>query len=155
MFCLFPLELLFALLLPALLFFLMLRSALVELGMTFSGFLFCLDLWRGCHRRSGVGGCFGCGLWVMHRAVLVGANGQLGTETFAVDDDGCFGGVARHRGFSVRVVGHGLDLSDVSALYGSRSLLFWIALTVLDLDKAGMGGNLPVKEYLNLAVVAA
>ena len=42
----------------------------------------------------------------------------------------------------------------MAALDGSRSLFLGIAPTVLDLNEAGMGGNLPVKECLNLAVVA-
>ena len=63
----------------------------------------------GWHRRDGVGGCFGCGLRVMHRAMLVRANGQLAAKLLAVDDDGGFGGFARHHWFRVRVVDHGLE----------------------------------------------
>jgi hypothetical protein len=91
----------------------------------------------------------------MHRAVLVGANRQLAAKLLAVDDDGGLGGGAWHSGFGVGVVDHGFDLSNVAALDGSRSLLLGIAPAVLDLDEAGMGCNLPVKERLNLAVVAA
>jgi len=43
----------------------------------------------------------------------------------------------------------------VAALDGSWSLFLGIAPAVLDLNEAGMGCNLPVKECLNLAVVAA
>jgi hypothetical protein len=89
----------------------------------------------------------------MYRAILVGANGQLGAETFAVDDDGGLGCGARHFRFRIRVVGHGLDLSDVSTLNGSGSLLLGIAPAVLDLDEAGMRRNLPVKECLDFAVI--
>jgi hypothetical protein len=42
----------------------------------------------------------------------------------------------------------------MAALDGSRSLFLGIAPAVLDLDEVGMGCNLPVKERLNLAVVA-
>jgi hypothetical protein len=42
----------------------------------------------------------------------------------------------------------------VAALHRSGSLLLGIAPAVLDLNESGMGCNLPVKECLNLAVVA-
>jgi hypothetical protein len=85
------LELLFAFLLLALPLFLMLRSALLEFALTFGGFLLRLGFRRGCDGRSGVGGCFGCGLRVMHGAMLVRANCQLAAKLLAVDDDGCLG----------------------------------------------------------------
>jgi hypothetical protein len=100
-------------------------------------------------------GCFGCGLRVMHRAMLVRAHGQLSSKVFAVDNDSGLGCGARHHGFGVRVVGHGWKFPNVAALDGSLSLFLGIAPAVLDLDKAGVGCNLPVKKYLNLAVVAA
>ena len=80
----------------------------------------------------------------MHRAMLVGANGQLPTELFAVNDDRRFGGFARHDWVRVRVLDHGVKLPNVAAVHRSGSLLLGIAPAVLDLDEAGMGGNLPV-----------
>ena len=81
------LELLLALLLPALPLFLMLLPALLELALTFCGLLLCLGLWCGCDGRGWIGGCFGGGLRVMHWAVLVRANRQLAAKLLAVDDD--------------------------------------------------------------------
>jgi hypothetical protein len=101
-----------------------------------------------------MGGCFGGGLRVMHQAVLVRADGQLAAKLLAIDDDGDLRGFARLGWLGVRVVGHGVDLSDVSALNGSRSLFLGVAPAVLDLDEAGTRCNLPVKECLNLVVVA-
>ena len=43
----------------------------------------------------------------------------------------------------------------MAALHRSGSLLIVIAPAVLDLNESGMGCNLPVKERLNLALVAA
>ena len=65
--------------------------------------------------------------------------------------------VAAHgmTGFCVGVVDHGFDLSNVTALDGSRSLFLGIAPAILDLYEAGMGCDLPVKKHHNLAVVAA
>jgi hypothetical protein len=54
MFCLFLLELLFALLFPASLLFLMLGSALLELGLTCGGFLFRLSLRPGAIVGAGL-----------------------------------------------------------------------------------------------------
>jgi hypothetical protein len=42
----------------------------------------------------------------------------------------------------------------MTALHGSGSLLLGIAPAVLDLHESGMGGNLAVKERLNLDLVA-
>jgi len=91
----------------------------------------------------------------MHGAMLVRANGQLAAKLLAVDDNGRFGGFARHHWFRVRVVDHGLKFPNVAALYCPRSLFLGVAPAVLDLDESGMRGNLPVKECLNLAVVAS
>jgi hypothetical protein len=91
----------------------------------------------------------------MHWAVLIRANRQLAAKVLAIDDNGRFGCFAWHDWFGVWVVGNGRNLPNVAALDGSRSLLLGIAPAVLDLDEAGMGCDLPVKERLNLAVVAA
>ncbi len=72
----------------------------------------------------------------------------------AVNDDGRLGGLARHHWFRVRVVNRVLKLPNVAALHCSGSLLLGVTPAVLDLNKAGMRCNLPVKECLNLAVVA-
>jgi hypothetical protein len=113
-------------------------------GLTLCSFLFRLNFWRWCHCGDWMGGCFGCCLWVMHRAMFVGAYGQLAAKLFAVDDDGRFGGFARHHWLRVRVVDHGLQFPNVAALDGSRSLFLGIAPAILDLNEAGMGSNLPV-----------
>jgi len=42
----------------------------------------------------------------------------------------------------------------VTELHGPRTLLFGVAVGALDKDKAGMGGNLPVKVCLDFAVIA-
>jgi hypothetical protein len=91
-----------------------------------------------------MGGCFGCGLWVVYRAMLIGANGQLAAKLLAIDNDCGLSGFARRYRLGVWVFGHGFDLPNVAALHRSGSLLFGIAPTVLDLDKSWMGGNLPV-----------
>ncbi len=91
----------------------------------------------------------------MHRAMLVCANGQFAAKLLTVNDDGRFGGFARHHWFRVRVVDHGFKLPNVAALDGSRSLFFGIAPAVLDLNESGMSDYLPVEEGLNLAVVAS
>jgi len=101
-----------------------------------------------------MGGCLGCGLRVMHRAMLVRANSQLAAKLLAVDDDCGLGGGTWHRGFGIGVVDHGFDLSNVAALDGSRSLLFGVAPAVLDLNESGVGCDLPVKEPLDLGFVA-
>ena len=80
----------------------------------------------------------------MHGAMFVGANGQLSADVLAIDDDGGFGSGTGHDRLRVRVVGHGWNLPDVAALHGSRSLFLRVAPAVLDLDKAGMRGNLKV-----------
>jgi hypothetical protein len=80
----------------------------------------------------------------MYRAMLVRANGELAAKLLAIDDNGRFGGFARHHWFRVRVVDHGVKLPNVAALHRSGSLLLGIAPAVLDLDEAGMGRNLPV-----------
>jgi hypothetical protein len=87
--------------------------------------------------------------------MFVRAYRQLSSKVLAVDDDGRFGGFARHHWFRIRVVDHGFKFPNVAALHRSRSLFLGIAPAVLDLDNAGVGRNLPVKECLNLAVVAA
>ena len=91
----------------------------------------------------------------MYRAMLVRANGQLAAKLLAVNDDGRFCGFARHHWFRVWVVDHDFKLPNVAALHRSGSLLLRITPTVFDLDKSGMRCNLPVKECLNLAVVAS
>ena len=143
-----------ALLLFAFLFGLVLGHALFVLGFALRGFLLRLDFRRGCHRRDGMGCCFGCCLWVMHRAMLVRANGELATKLLAVHNDGIFSGFARHHWFHVRIVGHGVKFANMAALQRSGSLPLEVTPAVLDLNKAGMGCNLAVKECLNLAVVA-
>jgi hypothetical protein len=100
-------------------------------------------------------GCgFGCCLRVMHGAMFVRANGQVAAKLLAINDDGRFGGFAWHDWFRVWVVNHVGNLSNVAALHCSRSLFLGIAPAVLDLDDAGVGRDLAVKESLNLAVVA-
>jgi len=86
--------------------------------------------------------------------MLVRANGQLAAKLLAVNDNGRFGGFAWHDWFRVLVVDYGFKLPNVAALHGSRSLFLGIPPAVLDLDNAGMGRDLAVKESLNLAVVA-
>jgi hypothetical protein len=100
------LELLFALLLPALALFLVLRSLPLELGFPFCGFFLGLGFLRRWHRRHRVGGAFGCCLWVMHRAMLVRAYRQFAAKLLAVNDDGRFGGFARYHWLCVRVDVH-------------------------------------------------
>ena len=77
-------------------------------------------------------------------AMLVRANGELATKLLSIDDDGRFGGFARHHWFRVRVVDHGVKLPNMAALHRSGSLLLGIAPTVLDLNEAGRRCNLPV-----------
>ena len=87
--------------------------------------------------------------------MFIGAYGELAAKLFAVDNDGRFGCFARRHWLRVRVLDHGVKLPNVAPLHGSGSLLLGIAPAVFDLHEAGMRGNLPVKECLNLAVVAA
>jgi hypothetical protein len=120
------------------------RSQPIELSLALGSFLFRFGLWRGCHRRGGIGGCFGGVIWVIHRATLVCANGQLLADVLTVNDDGGFGGGTGHDRLRVRVVGHGWNLPNVAALDVSRSLFLAVAPAVLDLDEAGMCRNLAV-----------
>ena len=90
----------------------------------------------------------------MHRAVVVGANGEGSADALAVDDDGCFGGRAGRGWFDIGVVDYGFDLSDVSKLDGSGPLLFLIAPTILDLHEVWTACNLAVDMRLDLVVIA-
>jgi hypothetical protein len=80
----------------------------------------------------------------MNRAMLVRANRQLLADVLTVNNDGGFGGGARHDRLRVRVVGYGWNLPNVAALQCTRSLFLRVAPSVLDLDEAGMCRNLPV-----------
>jgi hypothetical protein len=86
--------------------------------------------------------------------MLIGAYCQFAAKLLAIDHDCSPSGFARHHWFSVRVLDHGVKIPNVAALYRSGPLLLGIAPAILDLDEAGMRCNLPVKECLNLAVVA-
>jgi hypothetical protein len=136
------LKLLLPLLFPALPFFLVLRSTLLELALALGGFLFRLGLWSGCDGRGGIGGRFGGCFRVVDRTIRVRANSELATKLLAMHDDSGLGGFARHHWFSVRVVRHGFDLSNVAKLYGSRSPLLGIAPQMASLPR-----NKPEKFY--------
>ncbi len=150
----FHLELLLAFLFLALLLFLVLLSALRVFAFALCS-LFLGLLFRGrCHDGGEVGRMFGCGLWIMHRAVGIGADGECGADTFAVDDEGGLGGFAGQGWLRIGVLGDGFDLPDVSELDGSGALLFRAASAILDLDEVGTGGCLAVDMGLDLAVIA-
>ncbi len=89
----------------------------------------------------------------MDGAVVVGANGERSSYALAVDDDGGFSCLARCYRLGVGVVGV-LDFAKVAALYGSGSLLLEVAVSVLDLDKLGTGGNLAIDVGVYLGVKA-
>lgn len=140
-----PFELLFALLLPGLAFLLILRSLPLELDLTLCGFLLRLGFLRREHRRHGMSGCFGCGLRVTHRAMLVRANGQLATKLLAVDHYCGLGGGARHYRLRVGDVDHIRNLPNVTVLDCFPSLLLGVALAVLGRNRVELGR----KEKLN------
>ena len=59
----------------------------------------------------------------MHRAVFVGAYGQLRAYVLALDHKGGLGGGAGHDGFGIGVAVVEFDLAEVATLYGIRPLL--------------------------------
>ena len=148
------LELLLALFFLALPFFLIFLSALRVLAFALCGLFLGFFLLRGRHDGGGAVRMFGCGLWIMHWAVGVSANGEGGADALAVDDEGGLGGFTAQGWLRIWVFDDSFDLSYVGKLDGSGSLLFGTAPTVLDLYEVGTGGDLAVDVRLNLAVIA-
>ena len=148
------LELLLALFFLALPFFLIFLSALRVLAFALCGLFLGFFFLRGRHDGGGAVRMFGCGLWIMHRAVEVSANGEGGADALAVDDEGGLGGSQDRAGSASGFLMTVFDLSYVGKLDGSGSLLFGTAPTVLDLYEVGTGGDLAVDVRLNLAVIA-
>jgi hypothetical protein len=68
------------------------------------------------------------------------------TAALTVDDDCGFSGCTRRGWLGIRVLFYRLDLAEVPALDGSRSLFSCVPPAVLDLDKLGSGCNLTVDE---------
>ena len=148
------LELLLALFFLAPPLFLIFLSALRVLAFALCGLFLGFFFLRGRHDGGGAVRMFGCGLWIMHRAVEVSANGEGGADALAVDDEGGLGGSQDRAGSASGFLMTVFDLSYVGKLDGSGSLLFGTAPTVLDLYEVGTGGDLAVVVRLNLAVTA-
>ena len=109
---------------------------------------------RRRHGRSWMFGFACCRARVMDGAVVVGAHGECGPDTLAVDDDGGFGCFARRYRLGIGVVG-GLNLAEVPGLHGTGALFLRTAVAVLDLDKLGTSSDRAVDMGVYLALVAA
>lgn len=138
----------------ALLLGFILLSFLLMLLLPLLGLFVCLGF--RCWRRDwgGILGQTRGGAGVMNRTVVIGAYGDGGSRTFAVDDDGWLRGGAWRGWFSVGILHDGFNFAELSTHDGSRPLLFRAAVAVLDLDKIGMRCDLPVDMGVDLHLVA-
>ena len=86
--------------------------------------------------------------------MVVGANGEGGSYTLAVNNDGGLGGLARCYGLCVGVLVGGVDLAIGAAADGSGALLLRGAVSVLDLDEFGLRCDFVVDVGVDLGLEA-
>jgi hypothetical protein len=147
-----PGELLLALLGLALLLGLIILSALLGFAVGLFGLRRVFGLVFACGLHDGRGFCdlaLGGG-WIVHRALVVGADGEQPSDPFSVDDDGGFRRGARWLG--VRVLR--FDLAEMSARHGSRTLVFRAPPAFLYLHELGLRCDRAVNKIGNLDRVA-
>ena len=149
----FPLS--FALRFKALLFGFVLLASPLELGSALFGFFFCLLLGCWLHHRGRVlgflSGKTGRSVWIMNRAVVVGANGD-GLSSISSEGDQCGFGIWAGR-LGVRVI---WDVEFPVGVLGENAgaLFFCGSPCGFDLDKIGPRRKFAVDMRCNLGLVA-